>query len=384
MIFRTPLEKHEQRIVANGMTKLTRLSKLLITGIVLGSGATAFQTYGARPTDPKNNPVATSSVASPAATRPVRIGVSQWPGHMALLIGAGGLKTQPGSPADAEKLDLDIQFIEDAPAKNKALQTGEVDFVWQTVDELPISLGGYREAKVDVRAFLQIDWSRGGDACVSSKEVQKVEDIIGRKSAMLMFSPDHTVFEFMITNSRLTPRSGKRRAQGDPVFAGRLHVRRELSSPTERSTWPAFGSPMSRWRWPDAPASHRLFSTADATELVADVLLVRKDYLDTHLETAEKLARVWFQAVEIAEHNRPAAARLISTVASRFRDELGYEKTLAALEWAKWTTLADNVRFFGLDGTSPAFDRVYNQADGIWINYPQAEIKDRFAPVDAA
>jgi outer membrane protein OmpA-like peptidoglycan-associated protein len=126
--------------------------------------------------------------------------------------------------------------------------------------------------------------------------------------------------------------------------------------------------------------AHRLFSTADATELVADVLLVRKDFLDTHLETAEKLARVWFAAVDLAEADRPAAARLISTVASRFRDELGYEKTLAALDWAKWTTLADNVRLFGLDGTTPAFDRVYNQADGIWINYPQAEIKDRFAP----
>ena len=37
---------------------------------------------------------------------------------------------------------------------------------------------------------------------------------------------------------------------------------------------------------------------------------------------------------------------------------------------------------FGLDGQPPAFDRVYNQADGIWVNYPQAEIKDRFAPVD--
>jgi outer membrane protein OmpA-like peptidoglycan-associated protein len=127
--------------------------------------------------------------------------------------------------------------------------------------------------------------------------------------------------------------------------------------------------------------AHRLFSTADATELVADVLLVRKDYLDTHLETAAKLARVWFAAVDLAETDRPAAARLISTVASRFRDELGYEKTLAALEWAKWTTLGDNVRFFGLDGTVPAFDRVYNQADGIWITYPQAEIKDRFAPM---
>ena len=37
------------------------------------------------------------------------------------------------------------------------------------------------------------------------KEVQKVEDVVGRKSAVLMFSPDHTVLEFMLTNSRLTP-----------------------------------------------------------------------------------------------------------------------------------------------------------------------------------
>jgi outer membrane protein OmpA-like peptidoglycan-associated protein len=50
------------------------------------------------------------------------------------------------------------------------------------------------------------------------------------------------------------------------------------------------------------------------------------------------------------------------------------------LAWAKWTTLNDNVKLFGLDGSAPGFDRVYNQADGIWINYPEAEIKDRFAP----
>ena len=40
----------------------------------------------------------------------------------------------------------------------------------------------------------------------------------------------------------------------------------------------------------------------------------------------------------------------------------------------------DNARFFGLDGSAPAFDRVYNQADSIWISYPEAAIKDRFAP----
>src|SRR6202008_4750209 len=80
------------------------------------------------------------------------------------------------------------------------------------------------------------------------------------------------------------------------------------------------------------------------------------------------------------EQNRTAAAQLIATAAPRFRDELGDEATLEALGWARWTTLPDNVRFFGLAGSAPAFDRIYNQADSIWINYPQSEIKDRFAP----
>ncbi len=82
----------------------------------------------------------TAKPLAPLGDRPIRVALSQWPGHMALLVGAGGLKTQPGSIASEEGLRLEIQFIEDAPSKNEALRKGEVDFVWQTVDELPISL----------------------------------------------------------------------------------------------------------------------------------------------------------------------------------------------------------------------------------------------------
>ena len=144
------------------------------------------------------------AVASPGR-RDVTVALSQWPGHLALVVGNGGLTTQPGSAAAAEGLNLKIVFIEDAPSKNKALQEGKVDAVWETVDELPIALGGFKAAKTEARAFIQIDWSRGGDACVASKEVKTVEDVAGRKAAVLMFSPDHTVLEFMLTNSRLSP-----------------------------------------------------------------------------------------------------------------------------------------------------------------------------------
>src|SRR6185295_6780051 len=242
------------------------------------------------------------------------------------------------------------------------------------------ALGGFKTAGVDVRAFLQIDWSRGGDACIASKEVKTVEDVIGRKAAVLMFSPDHTVLEFMLTNSRLT---------SDEV----AQVRRATSFSPDDFTYARilFGKGQvdvaCLWE-PDVtlalasrPGAHRLFSTADATELVADTLVARREFLDLYPELAVKLARVWFAGVKKAESDRPAAAKLVATVCSRFRDELGYEATLKAFDWVKWTSLGDNVRMFGLDGRPPVFDRVYNQADGIWVNYPQAEIKDRYAPV---
>jgi NitT/TauT family transport system substrate-binding protein len=381
------------------MQKLTALSKAMIAAILLGSGVTAYRTYGGEPLpagellQTANAPSATVATtgSAPAAgaaidrarpplpKRPLRVAVSQWPGHMALVVAAGGLTTQPGSIAQQQGLDLEISFIEDAPSKNKALLDGDVDVVWQTVDELPIALSAYRARGVEGRAFLQIDWSRGGDACVAIEEVQKVEDIIGRKSAVLMFSPDHTVFEFMVSNSRLTPEqvAGVRKATkfspDDITFARRLFEEKQVDV---ACMW----EPDVTLALASRPGSHRLFSTADATELVADVLFARRELLEEHPAIAQKLVRAWFGGVAQAERDFPAAARLISTAASRFRDELGFEKTLGALSWVKWTTLADNVRFFGLDGNAPAFDRVYNQADGIWINYPEAEIKDRFAP----
>jgi NitT/TauT family transport system substrate-binding protein len=369
------------------MAQLTPTSKVLI-GVVVAvvAGAAIYKRKDqlfsgvTRPAPGAESASSPPPVSRPRGQRPITAALSQWPGHMALVVGNGGLSTQPGSAAAAEGLDLKIVFIEDAPSKNKALVDNEVDFIWTTVDEMPINIGTFRQAHVEVKAFVQIDWSRGGDACVASEEVRTVEDIRGRKSAVLMFSPDHTVFEFMLTNSRLTQEeaAAARRdtsfSMDDFTYARTLFTQKKIDV---ACLW----EPDVTLALASRPGSHRLFSTADATELVADILLVRKDFLDEHGMDVEKVARTWFGGVKKAESDRPAAAKLISTVASRFRDELGYEKTLAAFSWVKWTDLSDNVTFFGLDGQPPAFDRVYNQADGIWINYPQAQIKDRFAPI---
>jgi NitT/TauT family transport system substrate-binding protein len=328
---------------------------------------------------PPRSPAAAKSAAAAGGRRTVTVALSQWPGHLALVVGNGGLTTQAGSAAAAEGLDLKVVFIEDAPSKNKALLDGKVDAVWETIDELPIALGGFKAANADARAFIQIDWSRGGDACVASRDVQKVEDVLGRKSAVLMFSPDHTVLEFMIGNSRLTPdqvaqvRKDTQFSMEDFTYARTLFAQKKIDV---ACLW----EPDVTLALASRPGAHRLFSTADATELIADTLVAKRQFLERSPDLAAKLARVWFAGVKKAEADRPGAARLIATVCSRFRDELGYEATLKAFDWVKWTDLGDNVRMFGLDGQPPVFDRVYNQADSIWVNYPQAEIKERFAP----
>jgi len=196
---------------------------------------------------------------------------------------------------------------------------------------------------------------------------------------MMMFSPDHTVFEFMINNSRLTPeqivsvRKATSFSMDDFTYARVLFGQGKIDV---ACLW----EPDVTLALASRAGAHRLFSTADATELVADTLVARRELLDVYPELAVKLARVWFAGVRKAEADRAAAARLIATVCPRFRDELGYDATLKAFDWVKWTDLSDNVRMFGLDGQPPVFDRVYKQADGIWSNYPQAEIKEHFAP----
>jgi NitT/TauT family transport system substrate-binding protein len=336
-----------------------------------GDSVTPVPSDGATP--PKADP------AAPASKGTYRIALSEWPGHMPLVIGNGGLTTAPGSAAAEAGIKLEIAFIEDPVRKNGALQSGQVDFVWQTVDEMPINMGGYKKAGVDVKAFLQLDWSRGGDACVATADVRKVEDILNRKSAMMMFSPDHTVFEFMISNSRLTPEQVKTVREATSFSMDDFTYGRVLFTQGKVDVaclWEPDVSLALKGR----AGSHRLFSTADATELVADVLLARKDLIAGRPEVAEKVARVWFAGVEQAERDRKAAAKFISSTVPRFKGELGYEGTLAALEWVKWTGTAENAYFYGLDGKQPAFDRVYNQADGIWVQYPKAEITERFTP----
>src|SRR3954465_14328538 len=101
--------------------RLTPLSKLLITLIVLGTiGIAVYKRRdslsGLLNKDSKGGIVPSPTAGttpSSGGKRTYKMAVSQWPGHMAIVLGNGGLTTQPGSAAAAEGLDLQVVFIEE-------------------------------------------------------------------------------------------------------------------------------------------------------------------------------------------------------------------------------------------------------------------------------
>lgn len=313
--------------------------------------------------------------------RRYKVALSQWPGHMGGVVGNGGLTTQPGSVAAELGLDLEIVFIEEPTPKNTALQTGAVDAVWQVVDEMPLNLPGYKAAGIEPRAFVQIDWSRGGDACVASKEIKRPEDVVGRKSAMMQFCPDHTVFEFMLNNSRLTP-AQIAQVRKDTLFSLDDFTFGRVAFCQNQVDVACLWEPDVSLALACRPGAHRLFSTADATNLIADVLLADKRLLDSAPDVAMKIARVFMEGADRIAADPAAAAHLVATVAPRFRDELKEPDTLKSFNWVRFTNLGDNAEFFGVGaaGGQVPFDRVYAQADTIWSQYPEAKLEERFSP----
>src|SRR5437762_13093474 len=92
------------------MAKLTATSKVLLAVVVLAVAGAAVYKHQDRLFSRQVGQPGSSTAAAPAAPapqnrrrgdRPVTAALSQWPGHMALVVGNGGLPTPPRPAAAA-------------------------------------------------------------------------------------------------------------------------------------------------------------------------------------------------------------------------------------------------------------------------------------------
>src|SRR3989344_7430372 len=300
--------------------------------------------------------------------RPLVVGLVSWPGY------AGGITANLGFQENAEgifykKYGLPVKFvlIEDIDARGKAFAKGGpdgVDVVWSTVDFWANELPAYIEGSLRPKAFLQVDWSRGGDAIVADQSIKSVEDLKGKKIALVQSTPSHWLLESMLKSSNFTE-TDKNQIRKNLIFVQDV--------PSARATFTA-GQVDAAVVWePDVKqalkrsGSHILVSSRDVPDLIADIMVAQQEFIDAHPKTMEAFVRGWLDGVEKAKSNSDLAARLLVDNEPLFQD-LGMPATKDSLDWVYWPNLADNARMFGLDGKPAIFDELFSNAAQTWKN----------------
>jgi NitT/TauT family transport system substrate-binding protein len=301
--------------------------------------------------------------------RPLRVGVVTWPGYAGGLVANNGFTpTKDCIYWNRHNLQVEFLLMEDADVRAKAFAAGGkdgVDIVWSTVDFWANELPGFIKNGIKARAIMQVDWSRGGDAIVADRNIQRIEDLKGKNISLALFTPSHWLLEYSMENSSLDEIEQGQIAKG---LVGKN------ASPDARADFVA-GKVDAAVVWePDVTealqkraGSHILVSTQTAANLIADLMVAREDFIKDHPDAIKAFIQGWIDGTEEANRKPNQVVKLLMENEPLYK-ELGDAATRDSLPTVKWAGLADNCKMFGLDGKSEAlFDRIFKEASQAWI-----------------
>lgn len=381
--------------------KLTPLAKTFITVIILGVvGYLGWHFYGgdlqqrfggrAKPTDqagkiegkgtvtredfgglkPLPDPdrktplagVAGGALTSGKLGRKLIVGINTWAGHAPGIVANLGMASGASGSIYKEKYGLDVEFkiLDDPAVKLSAFINGDIDVMWDTVDSWANEASRLAEQNIRGRAFIQQDWSRGGDGIVALANITSVEDLKGKTIATTQFTPSHWLLLYMLSQSGLTAQDKAEiekklvYTKEAPLAAAAFKARRVDAA----VTWEPDLSLAVKARPDD---SHILVSTAAATNVIADCLVARQDVIDKAPETLRDFVHGWFDGIEFIAKDPAQSYDVVGKAL-----KLGPDDVSGMLSGLKLTPFADNALFFGLTGLKPQFHTLFDTAFVVW------------------
>lgn len=373
--------------------KLTPFAKIFITAVILivlgfvtwywagnsiknwatgGSGSTKedvkkedFDSLKNPINDPKYNDGSTGVTAIPIGTGKkngtLNVGINTWAGHAPGIVYNGGLDPNPNS-FYKKNFGMDVKFIllEDPAAKLAAFRSGEIDIMWDTVDNWAREASILAEQGQQAKSIIMQDWSRGGDGIVSLSSIKSVEDLKGKKIACTQFTPSHFLLLYLLSQSGLSP-DERNAVEKNIVFFqdASLAAAAFRSKQVDAAvTWEPDLSGAVTARGDEA---HVLVSTSAATNVIADTLVARQDLIDKSPETVRDFINGWFDGIEMMRSNPNPSNEIVAKAL-----KLDAETVSGMLSGLKLTPYADNAQFYGLTGAKAHYETLFDTAFVIW------------------
>ncbi|HEX4963698.1 MAG TPA: phosphate ABC transporter substrate-binding/OmpA family protein [Thermoanaerobaculia bacterium] len=293
--------------------------------------------------------------------RPLVVGINTWAGHSPGIVFNNGMDPNGGS-SFKKKYGLDVKFVllEDPAAKLAAFRKGDVDIMWDTVDNWAREASILAEQNQKAKSIIMQDWSRGGDGIVSLSSITSIEGLKGHKIACTQFTPSHFLLLYLLAQSGLSPEDRAAVEQGiiftqDAPAAAAMFKAKQVDAAV---TWEPDLSAAVTARGNEA---HVLVSTSAATNIIADTLVARQDVIDKYPDSVRDFVHGWLEGIDAIKNDPQGSYALVAKAL-----KLDSDTVSGMLSGLKLTPYADNAQFYGLSGGKAHYETLFDTAFVIW------------------
>jgi NitT/TauT family transport system substrate-binding protein len=267
-----------------------------------------------------------ADVEKPAAApeeKPIVIGYSNWAGWWPWAIAEQeGIFTKNNVNVEMKWFDGYIESME-------ALAAGQLDGNSQTLNDTISFVGSAINGEV---AVLVNDNSAGNDKIIVSKDINRIEDLKGKKVAI-----EEGVVDDYLLSLALESKGMKRDdVEIVPLETGAAAAAFASGQTDAVGAFPPF--------WLTAlkrEGSKELVSSADFPGAIPDLLVVSQKLIDEKPEQVQGLINSWFDTLEFMEQNPAKADEIMAERAGVTVEELQQFK-----EGTKMFTIEDNLEAF--------------------------------------
>jgi NitT/TauT family transport system substrate-binding protein len=318
------------------------------------------------PPDPARNAgsagVAPASLAQGGSLgRPLVVGINTWAGHSPGIVFNGGLEPNAGSSFKS-RFGLDVKFVllEDPAAKLAAFRKGDIDLMWDTVDNWAREASILAEQGQKAKSIVMQDWSRGGDGIVSLATISSIEQLKGHKIACTQFTPSHFLLLYLLSQSGLSAED-RAAVEKDVIFSQDAPAAAAMFKAKQVDAAVTWEPDLSGAVTARGSEAHVLVSTTAASHIIADTLVARQDVIDSAPATLRDFVHGWLLGIDSIKKDPNTAYALVGKAL-----KLDSETVSGMLSGLKLTGYADNAQFYGLAGGHPHYETLFNTAFVIW------------------
>jgi NitT/TauT family transport system substrate-binding protein len=294
-------------------------------------------------------------------SRPLVVAINTWAGHGPGIVYNNGMEPNDGSQFQ-KKYGLEVKFvlIEDPAAKLAAFRKGDVDVMWDTVDNWAREASILAEQNQQAKSFIMQDWSRGGDGIVSLSSIKSIEELKGHKVACTQFTPSHFLLLYLLSQSGLSP-TDRAEVEKNIIFATDAPAAAAMFKAKQVDAAVTWEPDLSSAVTARGDEAHILVSTTAATNIIADTLVARQDVINKAPGTIRDFVHGWFEGIDEIKTDPTGSYNIIGKAL-----KLDADTVSGMLSGLKLTAYADNAQFYGLAGGKAHFDTLFDTAFVIW------------------